>query len=159
MPAARPVAKDRNLAISGQNTTRYGLGGCVLLVWDAFGSDLGDVKISDRDSNRRIPKAPLSPMCCRWGRPAKPMFGAFPKPHHVPKCSTMDSNPFSTTLMAPLNAMGCQRGHALGATTLQSRAWRKTGFPATTQARKNGRVPENGFRPIPPKYGQTVENG
>lgn len=47
MPAARPVAKDKNSAISAQNTGRNGFGGCVLLVWNAFGSDLGEVKISD----------------------------------------------------------------------------------------------------------------
>ena len=84
-------------------------------------------------------------MCCRWGRPAKPMFSAFPGPHHGPKGSTMHSNPFSTTFMAPPTPMGSQRARASGAMMLQSRARWKTGVSATTQARKNGRVPENQF--------------
>ena len=92
-------------------------------------------------------------MCCRWGRPAKPMFSAFPGPHHGPKGSTIDSNPFSTTFMEPLNPMGCQRGQALGAMVVQNWARWETGVMATSQARENGRVPENIVRPILPKCG------
>ena len=84
-------------------------------------------------------------MCCRWGRPAKPMFSAFPGPHHGPKGSTMHSNPFSTTFVAPATPMGGQQARASGAMMMRSQTRWKKEVSATTRPKKNGRVPENRF--------------
>ena len=92
----------------------------------------------------RLP-CPLPCMCGKSGRPTKPLFWPLPGPCHSPKGPTIDSNPFSTTLMAPLNEMRCQLGQTFGAMMMQSQAWWETGVPAQIQARKNGRVPENQF--------------